>query len=229
MQRLVSDIGGTNARFALVDEAGSLEGERTLQTRDFPGVVDAATAYLDGRKVDGVVLVVAGPVESDRIALTNCPWAFSLKETRLALGVEHLVAMNDFVAQALSIPSLAAEDCIKLGGGGALDDRPIAVIGPGTGLGVAGLLKLAGRFHPIASEGGHVAFAPRDQVEADILAILRERYGHVSNERLLSGPGLVNLAMALAKIGGNDLTVAEPADVVARAEREACPICVEAI
>lgn len=229
MQRLVSDIGGTHARFALVDENGWPEGERTLLTKDFPGVVDAAQTFLDGRKADGVVLVVAGPVESDQIALTNCPWTFSLKETRLALGVEHLVAMNDFVAQALSIPRLAGEDCVKLAGGDALDDRPVAVIGPGTGLGVAGLLKVAGRYHPIASEGGHVAFAPRDQVEAGVLAILRERYGHVSNERLLSGPGLVNLTKALAKLRGMDMPVADPADVVMRAEQEACAICIEAI
>ena len=229
MQRLVSDIGGTNARFALVNEAGWPEDERTLQTKDFPGVVDAARTFLDGREVDGVVLVVAGPVESDQIALTNCPWAFSLKETRRTLEVEHLVAMNDFVAQALSIPRLAADDRIKLGGGETLEDRPIAVIGPGTGLGVAGLLKVTSHYHTIASEGGHVAFAPRDEVEADVLAMLRERYGHVSNERILSGPGLVNLAVALATLRHEKLPIADPADVVARAEGGACPICIEAI
>lgn len=229
MQRLVSDIGGTNARFALVDAHGWPEDEKTLQTSDFPGVVEAASAYLAGRKVDGVVLVVAGPVESDQIALTNCPWAFSLSETKLALGVERLIAINDFVAQALSLPRLDSHDCIKLAGGQALDDRPIAVIGPGTGLGVAGLLKIAGGYHPMATEGGHVAFAPKDDVEAGVLAILRARYGHVSNERLLSGPGLANFAKALANLRDVDLPIGGPADVVARADREACPICIDAI
>ena len=117
-----------------------------------------------------MVLVVAGPVESDRIALTNCPWNFSLAETKTLLGVRHLTAINDFVAQALSIPRLDPADCLKLGGGEALPERPIAVIGPGTGLGVAGLIKVDGHYRPIATEGGHVAFAPKDEVESDVLA-----------------------------------------------------------
>lgn len=229
MQRLVSDIGGTNARFALVGDDGWPKDEKKLKTKDFPGVVEAASAFLEGRRVDGVVLVVAGPVEDDRIALTNCPWAFSQKGTKAALGVDRLIAINDFVAQALAIPRLDASDCVKLGGGAALDDRPIAVIGPGTGLGVAGLLKVDGVYRPIATEGGHVAFAPKDETEAAVLGILRARYGHVSNERLLSGPGLVNLAAALAKIRGAALSIQGPADVVARAEEGACPICIEAI
>ncbi|MEM9440374.1 MAG: glucokinase [Pseudomonadota bacterium] len=229
MQRLVSDIGGTNARFALVDAGGWPEDEMTLQTSDFPGVVEAASAYLAGRRVDGVVLVVAGPVESDQIALTNCPWSFSLNETKRALGVERLIAINDFVAQALSLPRLDDRDCVKLAGGQALDDRPIAVIGPGTGLGVAGLLKIDGDYRPMATEGGHVAFAPRDDVEASVLALLRSRYGHVSNERLLSGPGLANFAKALANLADRELPISSPADVVARADSEACPICIDAI
>ncbi len=229
MQRLVSDIGGTNARFALVGDDGWPKDEKTLRTKDFPGVVEAASAFLKGRRVDGLVLVVAGPVESDRIALTNCPWTFSLEGTKVALGVDRLIAINDFVAQALSIPRLDPSGCVKLGGGEALEDRPIAVIGPGTGLGVAGLLKIDGIYRPIATEGGHVAFAPKDEIEAAVLGLLRERFGHVSNERLLSGPGLVNLASALAQLRGADLSVESPAAVVAGADERACPICTEAI
>ncbi|MEM8948089.1 MAG: glucokinase [Pseudomonadota bacterium] len=229
MQRLVSDIGGTNARFALVGDDGWPKNENTLKTKDFPGVVEAADTYLDGRSVDGVVLVVAGPVEEDRIALTNCPWAFSLDGTKTAMGVKRLIAINDFVAQALSIPRLDASDCEKLGGGEALDDRAIAVIGPGTGLGVAGLLKTDGIYRPIPTEGGHVAFAPRDETEDAVLGLLRARFGHVSNERLLSGPGLVNLALALANIRDAELSAESPADIVSKADEEACPICIEAI
>jgi glucokinase len=229
LRRLVSDIGGTNARFALVDEHGRPAGEKILQTSDFPGVVEAANAYLAGRSVDGVVLVVAGPVESDQIALTNCPWAFSLAETKSALGVTHLVAINDFVAQALSLPRLDDADFTKLAGDQALDDRPIAVIGPGTGLGVAALLNVSGRYHPIATEGGHVSFAPLDDTDVGVFAILRKRYGRVSNERLLSGPGLANLATALAELQGRNLPIDGPASVVTRAENDDCPICIEAI
>ncbi len=228
MKRLVSDIGGTNARFALVGDDGWPQDEKTLKTKDFPGVVEAASAYLDGREVDGVVLVVAGPVESDRIALTNCPWRFSLAETKEALGVDRLTALNDFVAQALAIPRLGSSDQIRLGGGDALDDRPIAVIGPGTGLGVAALIRVGGRHVPIATEGGHVAFAPKDAVEADVLGLLKERYGHVSNERLLSGPGLVNFANALGKLQGAELAIESPAEVAKRAD-EGCPVCADAI
>ncbi|MEM7043598.1 MAG: glucokinase, partial [Pseudomonadota bacterium] len=191
--------------------------------------VEAATAYLDGRQVDGAVLVVAGPVEDDRITLTNCPWTFSLAETEQALHVNRLIAINDFVAQALAIPRLAPAERVKLGGGDALDERPIAVIGPGTGLGVAGLIRVHGRYHPIATEGGHVAFAPRDDMDVTVLAVLRARYGHVSNERLLSGPGLVNLANALAEFRGHDLTIESAADVTRRADRDGCQICTEAI
>jgi glucokinase len=226
--RLVSDIGGTNARFAQVGEDGRLIREKTLKTKDFPGVVEAAQAYLDGEPVESVVLVVAGPVETDRIALTNCPWAFSLEATKAALGAERLIAINDFVAQALAIPELDPADVEKLGGGEALADRPIAVIGPGTGLGVAGLIPFGGAYRPIPTEGGHVAFAPRDETEDQILGLLRRRYGHVSNERLLSGPGLVNFANGLGALSGRDLALASSADVLKRAE-EACPICVDAI
>lgn len=229
LRRLVSDIGGTNARFALVGDDGLPAHEKTLKTKDFSGVVEAARAYLDGEPVESVVLVVAGPVEQDRIALTNCPWAFSLNETKRALGIDRLIAINDFVAQALAVPKLGPDDRRKLGGGQAIQDRAIAVLGPGTGLGVAGLLVVDGIYRPIPSEGGHVAFAPKDDVEADVLALLRKRFGHVSNERLLSGPGLVNFANALAERSGVDLSLTAPAEVLTRAEHQSCSVCIEAI
>ncbi len=203
--------------------------EKSLRTKDFPGIVDAAKAYLDGRRIHGAVLVVAGPVESDHIALTNCPWAFSLREVKASLGVEKLIAINDFVAQALATIKLDQHDVEKIGGGEALSDRAIAVIGPGTGLGVAGLIKVSGITHPIPTEGGHVAFAPKDEVEIGVLQRLQKRFGHVSNERLLSGPGLVNYAQALSELQGQHLPIASPSEVIARAEKESCPICIDAL
>ena len=186
----------------MVDDNGCLIDEQTLKTSDFDSLVDAIAVYLDGRTIDRAVLVVAGPVESDQIALTNCPWAFSLEETESALGVTQLIAINDFVAQALAIPCLDQRDLLKLGGGQAISDRAIAVIGPGTGLGVAGLIKVGETYHPIPTEGGHVAFAPKDDAEIEVLRILRGKFGHVSNERLLSGPGLVNFARCIGGIKG---------------------------
>ena len=229
LRRLVTDIGGTNARFALVDNDGCLTDEQTLKTSDFPGVVEAAMSYLAGRPIDDAVLVVAGPVESDHIALTNCPWAFSLQETKKALAVGRLIGINDFVAQALAIPKLEENDLLKLSGGEPILERAIAVIGPGTGLGVAGLLRVDGSYRPIPTEGGHVAFAPKDEVEIGVLRLLQRRFGHVSNERLLSGPGLVNFANALAELQGQDLAVTSPKDVIQRAEDEHCSICIDAL
>jgi glucokinase len=227
--RLVTDIGGTNARFALVGADGRPRDERTLKTRDYPGVVEAARTYLYGRDIESAVLVVAGPVESDQIRLTNCPWSFSLEATKAALEVEELLAINDFVAQALAVPELEPDDVVQLRGGAPLLDRAVAVIGPGTGLGVAGLLRVDGRWRPIPTEGGHVSFAPRDELEIRILQELKRRFGHVSNERLLSGPGLVNLANALAVIQGAAFSLSEPEEVVTRAAEQQCAVSIEAI
>jgi len=176
------------------------------------------------------VFAVNGPVEGDRLKLTNGPWAFSIEATRRALGLERLEVINDFVAQALAVPQLAEHERRKLGGGEAVAGRPIAVIGPGTGLGVAGLLPEAdGGWRPLPSEGGHVSFAPHDETGTKILARLQQRFGDVSNERVLAGPGLVNVATALAEIAGRGLPPLEPRDVVERARAGSCRFCVEAV
>lgn len=227
--RLIADIGGTNARFALTGPDGRPTAERTLATADYPGPVEAARAYLDGRRVRAAVFAVATPVESDWIHLTNSPWAFSIEATRTALGLDRLVVINDFTAQALAVPVLGADERVLLGGGEPVAGRAIGVIGPGTGLGVAGLIWASDRWLPIPSEGGHVSLAPQDEVEAAVLTHLRRRFGHVSKERVLSGPGLVNLATALAAIEGETLAVTEPAQVTARARTRECPFCVAAL
>jgi glucokinase len=175
------------------------------------------------------VLAVATPVESDRVALTNSPWAFSIEATRVALGLERLDVINDFTAQALAVPVLKADERVQIGGGEPEPDRAIGVIGPGTGLGVAGLLSVGNVWYPIPSEGGHVSFAPQDEVDAAILGHLRRRFGHVSNERALSGPGLLNLATALAAIEGEILDVSDPREVTERARSGECAFCVAAL
>lgn len=227
--RLLADIGGTNARFALTGRTGRPTAERTLRTADYPGPVEAARAYLGERAVEEAVFAMAMPVEGDWVHLTNSPWAFSIEESRKVLGLERLTVINDFAAQALAIPVLSGKERRQIGGGEAKADAAIGVIGPGTGLGVGGLLRVNDRWHPIESEGGHVSLAPRDEVDAAIWARLRQRFGHVSNERVLSGPGLVNLATALAEIAGQRLDIGDPREVSRRAGKGRCRFCSEAL
>jgi glucokinase len=228
MDRLIADIGGTNARFALAGPDGRPHDEQRLLVADFPGPVEAARAYLGGRKVRDAVFAVATPVHSDRVALTNSPWTFSVRATREALGLDRFVAINDFTAQALAVPRLAPDERVQIGGGEPHGDA-IAVIGPGTGLGVAGLIRVRGDWHPIASEGGHVSFVAHDEREAAVLRELQRRFGHVSNERVLSGPGLVNLATALAALDGAEFDATDPKEVARRASTGECGFCREAL
>ena len=186
-------------------------------------------AYLGDREVDEAVFAMALPVDADWVHLTNSPWAFSIEQTRKALGLERLTVINDFSAQALAIPALAPKERVQIGEGEPVEGAPIGVIGPGTGLGVGGLLRLGGTWQPIASEGGHVSLAPRDEVDAAVWAHLRARFGHVSNERVLSGPGLVNLATAHAAIEGQELRLETPKDVTRRARTGRCRYCSEAL
>jgi glucokinase len=223
--RLIADIGGTNARFALTGTDGRPTAVRKLAVADYPGPIEAARAYLAGRTVREAVFAVATPVTSDWIALTNSPWAFSIRDSQGALGLDRLEVINDFTAQAMAVPWLTAEERQQIGGGAPAAGQVVGVIGAGTGLGVGGLVPLDGRWRPLPGEGGHVSFAPHDEVEAAILLQLQKRFGHVSAERLLSGPGLVNLAVALAALEGETLEIADPAQVVERARAGSCRFC----
>jgi glucokinase len=229
MDRLVADIGGTNARFALCGPDGKPESEQKLEVASYPGVVEAARAYLAGRQVAHAVFAVATHVDSDWIHLTNAPWAFSVQATEAALGLKRLAVINDFTAQALAVPRLGPADRVELGGEAPQAAAPIAVLGPGTGLGVAGLLPVQGIWYPIPSEGGHVSLAPHDERDAAVLAWLKRRFGHVSNERVLSGPGLANLATALAALEGETLVIDDPREVSRRAASRECRFCQEAL
>jgi glucokinase len=172
---------------------------------------------------------MAMPIEGDWVHLTNSPWAFSIEATEEALGLARLTMINDFAAQALAIPALGAKERRQIGGGQAVEGAAIGVIGPGTGLGVGGLIRVGDRWRPIQSEGGHVSLAPHDEVDAAVLARLRRRFGHVSNERVLSGPGLINLATALAEIDGRHLEIEDPREVTRRARARKCRYCSEAL
>ncbi len=219
---LVADIGGTNARFGLVSRGETrVRQEHNLRCRDFPGPVEAVRHYLGlvgHPDIRVAALDVATAVTDDTIRLTNGPWSFSVSATRDALGLERLHVINDFTALALSLPILDNDEKRQVGLGVPVENSAIGVIGPGTGLGVSGLLHDAGRWVPLQGEGGHVAFSPVNEREDAILRVLRREYGtHVSIERVLSGMGLTNIHRALCELDHETPQTLEPAQITDRA------------
>lgn len=223
---LIADIGGTNARFARIDAHQQPYAEQTLSCADFADLATAATAYLhatEGPYPTRAAIAVATPVTSDWIQFTNSHWSFSTEATRRKLELEQLLILNDFTALALALPLLRADERRTIGGGEAVAGAPIGLIGPGTGLGVSGLVWSGDRWLPLQTEGGHVTFSPVDEREWAIGQILYRRFGHISPERLLSGPGLVNLYTALAELEGWSAEDLQPADITERALTGRCP------
>lgn len=200
---VVADIGGTNARFAWIGPDGRPAGERSLRVADYPGLIEALETFRAGRPVRAACVAMACPVEDEEVRLTNADFGFTKTSVRRHFGLSTFHVINDFTAQALALPHLGPEEAVTIG-----PDiippagQPLAVLGPGTGLGVSGLLPVGGRWVPISGEGGHVSFAPRDAAECEILMVLTRRFGRVSVERLLSGQGLVDLHTARAEIAG---------------------------
>jgi glucokinase len=231
--RLLADIGGTNVRFALVPEGSSEpQQEANMLCADFRGLEEAVRFYLSSVGVQVVTEAafdVATAVTGDFIKLTNSPWAFSIEQTRRALGLTRLLVINDFTALALAVPLLPSQALRKVGGGAAVPGAPLAVIGPGTGLGVSGLLPQGTDWIPIQGEGGHTAFSPMDAREDAVLALLRERFGHVSTERVASGPGLVNLYESLCALDRVVIRALKPEHVSDAGLSGSDPQCAEAV
>jgi glucokinase len=206
---LIADIGATNARFAVVSPDSGLQRPRVLACEDYPTIHGAIAAYLedelpltDVRRPEAAALAIAGPVTGDKVALTNHPWSFSIEQLRGHLGVERLHVLNDFAAVAVAMPHLAPDERTQIGGGEPLPDAPVGVLGPGSGLGVGGLVRAPGGWLSLPGEGGHVTMAPANSRESAVLDRMRARYDHVSAERVLSGPGLIDLYTTLAEIDG---------------------------
>lgn len=218
---LIADIGGTRSRFALADPGdGAIHHVRELATADFTDLATAANHYLDGlptaRRPRRALCAVAGPVTGDRIALTNGPWRFSTAQARDRLGLEGLEIVNDFVAQALAVPGLSRSECTPVNPGTAGTAAPIAVLGPGTGLGISVLVPCPdGGHHPVGGEGGHASFAPCDAREEAVARALRQRFGHCSAERVASGVGLTAVHDALAELDGAAPETLAPAAIIA--------------
>ncbi len=210
---LIGDIGGTNARFALVEE-GSIKPlkVRTLACADFTNVDDAIDFYIKKEEVavSSACLAFACPVHDDRVCMTNNHWNFSKKQVADKLGLDSFSVINDFHAQAMSLPWLSGEDLLTVGGGREAVEGLKLIIGPGTGLGVAGLIRMGSQWKPISGEGGHVDFAPRNELEIKILEYLLRTQSRVTLEHLLSGAGLERLFKAHAMLSGNHMQLSAP-------------------
>jgi glucokinase len=223
---LLGDIGATNARFALLTD-GILGPVKWLDVCEFARFTDAVDTFLNGHgyqsPITGAVLAVAGPVEGGRCALTNCRWEIDGIELRAALGLAEVHVLNDFQATALSLPHLEADDLCALGAGRAVPDAPMAVLGPGTGFGVACLVPGAHGPVVIASEGGHASLAAASRREDAIIDHLRSEFGHVSAERVISGSGLENVYRAIAALDGVEPLPRNPAEITTAALAGTCP------
>jgi glucokinase len=223
---LLGDIGGTNARFALLDRDSIGPVERTL-TADAPDLVSAVGAFLSkhggSRAIAGAAFAVAGPVQDGRCALTNNIWVVDQEALKRALGLANVVVVNDFVALAWSLPRLDAVDLVAVGGGSASAGRPALVFGPGTGLGVACLVPDGRRKIAIASEGGHATLPAANDRQESVIRLLRSRQGHVSIERILSGSGLVALYQAILTIDQVAAPDRDAAEITQRGLDGSCP------
>jgi glucokinase len=201
---LVGDIGATNARFSLVAPDGSIEEPVVFASGLYPDIGDAIREFLEMRasiaSPTSAVLAIAGAVQGGQAVMTNHPWRFSVDALRDRLRLQRLRVVNDFAANALAIPHLREEEFLQIGEGAPAPATPIAVLGPGTGLGMSLLMPAKGGFEAFPSEGGHVTMAASSPREAAVLEVVRERYGHASAERVLSGPGLVNLYEAIGHL-----------------------------
>lgn len=233
---LVADIGATNARFAIAD-AGGVHDTMTLQCADHENIVDAAEHYIkmvssNINHPKAGMIAIAGPVQGDIFEMTNHVWRFSIKETQQKLKFDHFRVMNDFEAIAHAVPSMDAAYIEQIGGGAAQKNRTIAVVGPGTGLGVAGLIWDGEKYVVNPCEGGHVTVPARSFREYELIDQLHYKYRHISAERVCSGKGLVNLYNAIRSFDEISIKEApdlEPEEIAKKAIAEECKICVEAL
>ncbi|MGK5557705.1 glucokinase [Actinomadura kijaniata] len=232
MAWLVADIGGTNARFALVDGPGGAPRDRaSLPTRGYPDLAAAVAAYLaehaPAERVEAACLAVAGPVGGGGFRLTNAGWpADTAERVRARLGLPHLEVINDFEALARALPSLGPDDLVPVGSPPPTGAGTLAVLGPGTGLGAAGLVPTPAGPVPLPGEGGHVDIPAVTEREVEVMRLLRAERGTASAEYLLSGDGLARLHRFLSMVHGVRAAPLTAAEVV---ERRDDPLCAETL
>jgi len=228
---LLGDIGATNARFALVRDS-SVGPITTFEVARFARFTDAVEFFLKERPARSQVrlafFAIAAPIEGKRSTLTNCPWVIDTDELDKTLRIQSRL-FNDFEAVAFSLPSLGSADLAKIGGTTARKESPMAVLGPGTGLGVACLVTRAGKPGVIQSEGGHATLAASCEREDQIIRHLRARFGHASAERAISGPGLKNIYEAIGAFDKVATPLQSAEQITRSALRDECSIAVEAL
>ena len=242
---LIADIGGTNARFALapihelaagqelIIHEAELIAPTALNGAHYATIGDAIEAYLSGpakgyARPAHAVMAIACPTDQDQISMTNHTWAFKVSELKAATGLTSLKFINDYNALANAIPHLDEADLIQVGPGAAVKGMPIAVTGPGTGLGLAALAFSAVGPVTLETEGGHAHYAPTTETEIDILRFLLKKYSRVSNERLISGMGLENIYSALTAMQGAEKFLTAP-EISTAAVAQTDPICSQAL
>ena len=221
---LVGDVGGTHARFAIVDanaKPAAIEARLDLIADNFATFDAALEAYLDhigqSARPDAAAIGVAGPVTAGRVDFTNRDWHASEQELHQQ-GFSGALLINDFAATAFAVAALAHEDFCSIGPDlRGMTKEPISVLGPGTGFGVSCLASYRDLSLPIATEGGHISFAPQSDAEVAVLCALERRFGRVSVERVLSGPGLENIHGALEEIAGRKASGVAAAEIVEHA------------
>lgn len=234
---LIGDIGGTNARFAIADnKVPGFSDAITLRCKDYESAEVAIKHYLetiDARPPKVICLAAAGPIVDRRVRFTNNHWVTSAEDLSAEFAITPVRLLNDFEAIAYSIPFLSKDDCLPIGlpppKSLEIDHYMVAILGPGTGLGAAGLRKHGQLFIPIAGEAGHGGFAPETQIQLQILTALRERFDRVSNERLVSGPGLENIHWALMRIHDEKRPHLNPEEIFDAASDDSDPLAAEAV
>ncbi|MEB0139398.1 MULTISPECIES: glucokinase [unclassified Undibacterium] len=236
--RLLADIGGTNARFALELAPFQFTAISVVACNDYAELHLAIAAYLASDSVRGLglaplrhaAIAIANPVDGDLIRMTNHHWTFSIEQLRLSLQLDTLLLMNDFTALAMALPFLQASERVQIGGGLEQAGKAIALLGPGTGLGVSGIIPYGKHWVPLASEGGHVSFAPSNAEELALLRWIWRYHPHVSAERLISGQGLPLLYQAVAALAGSPAPQAlSAAAISSHALNDSCLFSTQAV
>ena len=234
--RLLGDVGGTNARFGWqASPHTGIEHVLVLPCAAHETLEAAIRTYLELKNLPtprACALGIANPITGDVIRMTNHHWSFAISDMQRSLGLAQLNVINDFTALALALPSIPLENLVQVGGTAAQAFAPKALIGAGTGLGVSGLLPTDANDHwvAIAGEGGHVTLAAQNDTEYRVIELIRQRYGHVSAERVLSGQGLVDLYLALRQLKkGAPVDVAGAAEITAWALHDKDPLALQCI